>query len=219
MAQSATRPARVAAVKLVTPRFRVSFPQVWTAKAVGDGVPRFTVVSLFAPATMLATPVPPCLTSDKAAWAGLLAACDKLAREAWKKSYQEAKLAGGYTLPFHKGTEKEYAGYGEGIVFSTLSAYKNRPGVVDKDGKTPILSESDFYPGCYARASITPYIPSKFPKTMCFGLNNLQKLDEGERLDSFTSAEEDFGSDTSEYDPGMDGDADETGGDEFDPAA
>ena len=56
-----------------------------------------------------------------------------------------------------------------------------------------------------------PYVPMGWKKTMAIGLNNLQKLGEGERLDSFSSAEEDFGSDPGEY---GDGDATGIGGEE-----
>ena len=59
--------------------------------------------------------------------------------------------------------------------------------------------DEEFYAGCYARATVNPYVPQMYRKTLAIGLNNLQKLADGERLDSFTSAEDDFGADASEY--------------------
>jgi len=144
----------------------------------------------------------------------MMAVCDKLAREHWKKSYKEAQAQGGYTLPFHKGTEKELNGYGEGIIFCTLSAYVKGPQVINRQGELITRDGPDeFYAGCYARASVSPYIPAAFPKTMCLGLRNLQKMSDGDRLDSFTTAADDFGVDASEYDTGGDDP------DEFDPTA
>jgi hypothetical protein len=103
-----------------------------------------------------------------------------------------------YKTPFHKGEEKEqYSGFGAGVVFCTMSAYTRRPGVVGLDGVTP-LDPAELYPGCYARASVNPFGNAQW-KSISIGMNHLQKLAEGERLDGATSAEEDFGSDPLEY--------------------
>jgi hypothetical protein len=51
-------------------------------------------------------------------------------------------------------------------------------------------SSDELYAGCYARASVNPFVPKKWRKTLAIGLNNVQKLGDGERLDSFSSAED-----------------------------
>lgn len=50
------------------------------------------------------------------------------------------------------------------------------------------------YPGCVVRASVTFYWSDKGKKNggVCVALNNVQKLGEGPRLDSFRSAADDF---------------------------
>jgi hypothetical protein len=117
-----------------------------------------------------------------------------------------------YKLPFHRGEEKEYDGYGPGVVYCTMSAKNRRPGIVAKDGITPITQggPEEFYAGCFARASVTPFANKQW-KSLSLGLNNLQKLGDGTRLDAFSSAEDDFGSDPAEF-AGDEGDEADGGG-------
>ena len=66
------------------------------------------------------------------------------------------------------------------------------PGIVDED-LNPILDKSEVYSGVYGRASITLYaFNSNGNKGIACGLNNLQKLRDGEPLGSRASAESDF---------------------------
>jgi len=68
----------------------------------------------------------------------------------------------------------------------------NPPGIVDASRK-PILERSEVYSGCYGRASITFYaFNSNGNKGIACGLNNLQKIRDGEPLDGHTRAEDDF---------------------------
>ena len=76
----------------------------------------------------------------------------------------------------------------------------HKPGIVDKD-LNEIMTQSDFYSGCYGRASLNFYaynVDSKgTSKGIAASLNNLQKLEDGEVLDGSSSAEDDFGGDNS----------------------
>jgi hypothetical protein len=66
------------------------------------------------------------------------------------------------------------------------------PGMVDAD-RNPIISRSEVYSGVYGRASITFYaFNSNGNKGIACGLNNLQKIRDGEPLGSRASAESDF---------------------------
>lgn len=70
---------------------------------------------------------------------------------------------------------------------------KLKPGIVDRN-LDPILDQDEFYSGCYGRASINFYAFNVgMQKGIAAGLNNLQKLEEGERLAGGASAESDFG--------------------------
>lgn len=76
-----------------------------------------------------------------------------------------------------------------------LNANSNRkPSIVDRD-LNEIMSRDEFYSGCYGRASLSFYAYDKKSKGIACGLNNLQKLEDGEALAGGSSAEEDFGGD------------------------
>jgi len=74
-----------------------------------------------------------------------------------------------------------------------------KPDVVDT-ALNPILDKSEVYSGCFGRASVNFYPFSvDGNKGIAAGLNNVQKLGDGERLgggsrasDDFTAVEEDF---------------------------
>ena len=86
---------------------------------------------------------------------------------------------------------EEYAGY---MFFSASSTRK--PQIVDAN-VNPILDQDEFYSGCIGRASINFYaFDVKTNKGIAAGLNNIQKLEDGERLGGgAASAEDDFGDD------------------------
>ena len=66
------------------------------------------------------------------------------------------------------------------------------PGVVDADCN-PILDRSEVYSGCYCRVSLTFYaFNSNGNRGIACGLNNLQKVRDGEHLGGRVSAEEEF---------------------------
>ena len=72
------------------------------------------------------------------------------------------------------------------------------PGIVDAD-LNPILTRSEVYSGVYGRASITFYaFNSSGNKGIACGLNNLQKIRDGEPLGGKASAESDFATDDDE---------------------
>lgn len=66
------------------------------------------------------------------------------------------------------------------------------PGIVDANCN-PILERSEVYSGVYGRASISFYaFNSNGNKGIACGLNNLQKIRDGEPLGGRTRAEDDF---------------------------
>ena len=66
------------------------------------------------------------------------------------------------------------------------------PGIVDAD-RQPILERSEVYSGVYGRASINLYaFNSNGNKGIACGLNNLQKIRDGEPLGGKSRAEDDF---------------------------
>lgn len=72
------------------------------------------------------------------------------------------------------------------------------PGVVDAD-RQPIIERSEVYSGVYGRASINFYAFNvNGNKGIACGLNNLQKIRDGEPLGGKSSAESDFATDDDE---------------------
>jgi hypothetical protein len=82
----------------------------------------------------------------------------------------------------------------EGMYF--INANSNRkPAVVDRD-LNPILDKDEFYSGCYGRISLN-FFAFNFNgnKGVAAGLQNVQKLADGEMLAGGSTADEDFGGD------------------------
>ncbi len=69
---------------------------------------------------------------------------------------------------------------------------KNAPGIVDAD-RQPILDHSEVYSGVYGRASVSFYAFNvNGNRGIACGLNNLQKIRDGEPLGGQISAESEF---------------------------
>ncbi len=172
-------------VRLLTPMFRVSFPDVFQKRVFqgqGEESGRYSCAALFSGfevkegRTIIKVPAS-WSPNDQEKWKAIIAACNKVSVEAFKKPMTELDRAV-YKLPFHRGEEKEYAGYGPGVVFFTMSAKNVKPTVVGRDLTIP-LTQEEFYAGCYARASVTPFAFNNIGKGIALGLNHIQKLMEG----------------------------------------
>ena len=164
-------------VKVVTGKVRFSYANVFAPKAsVEGGTPKYSV-SIIIP------------KSDKETVTKL------------QKAFEEAKAAsasyfGGAVPKGLKGglrdgdEEKDDPAYAGSYFINANSAQK--PDVVDAD-LNPILDQNEFYSGCYGRASITFYpYNAQGSKGIACGLNNVQKLEDGEKLGGATTAAADF---------------------------
>ena len=73
------------------------------------------------------------------------------------------------------------------------------PGIVDAACQ-PIIDRSEVYSGVYGRASINFYaFNSNGNKGIACGLNNLQKIKDGEPLGGKSRAEDDFSDDDDDF--------------------
>ena len=164
---------------------RWSYANVWEAKSINGGTPKFSV-SLIVPKSDTVT-------------------VEKI-KAAIQAAYEEgqAKLKGNgrsvppltaIKTPLRDGDNERpddpaYAGC---YFINANSA--TAPGIVDAD-LNPILSRSEVYSGVYGRASISFYaFNSNGNKGIACGLNNLQKIRDGEPLGGKASAASDFASD------------------------
>ena len=148
---------------IMTPVFRVSFPEVFKAKAAEEGgEPKFSISMLFEKG------------EDLSRMQNLLL---EAAKEKWGDDVNVKSLR----RPFRDQGEKEISGYVDGAYFASASS-KQKPAVVDEDVE-PILDQNDFYAGCYAQAKVHAYAwDNKYGKGVSFGLGNIQKVRDGERL-------------------------------------
>jgi hypothetical protein len=179
-----TNPMKV----ITSPNTRWSYANVWEAKSINGGTPKFSV-SLIIP------------KSDTRTIAKIKAAIEAAYREG------EAKLKGnGKTMPplsaiktpLRDGdTERpDDPAYANSYFINANSS--TAPGIVDAD-RQPILERSEVYSGVYGRASINFYaFNSNGNRGIACGLNNLQKIRDGEPLGGKSRAEDDFATDVDE---------------------
>ncbi|KAB2953740.1 DUF2815 family protein [Heliorestis acidaminivorans] len=170
-------------MKVITgPNTRWSYANIWEAKSINGGAPKFSV-SLIVP------------KSDTQTVAKIKAAIEAAYHEG------EAKLKGnGRTVPplsaiktpLRDGdTERpDDPAYANAYFINANSS--TAPGIVDAD-RQPILERSEVYSGVYGRASINFYaFNSNGNKGIACGLNNLQKIRDGEPLGGKSRPEDDF---------------------------
>lgn len=174
-------------LKTMSPEFRVSFPQVFTAKSFQGNAPKFSIVMLFDKASQESEGFKVMKGLAKKAF------IRKFGEAAWNGPKSSTGWPEGYKNPFRRGSEKseKYEGYGDDAIFMTASS-KNQPGLVDEKLQA-IISEGDFYAGCYARATINAYeFDTAGNRGVAFGLNNIQKLRDGEAFSGRVKAEDEF---------------------------
>ena len=161
---------------IITGKFRVSFPYVFRpSKPMQVGAePKYSVTMLF---------------SKDADLTKLKAAVRAAAVDKW--GADQAQWPKGMRNPFRDQGEKEYEGYEKGLIFIVATS-KQRPGLVDAKLQD-IIEEKDFYPGCYARASVRAFAYDQAGnRGVAFGLQNIQKLADGEPLGGRTRPADDF---------------------------
>jgi hypothetical protein len=168
------------ALKITTPVFRGSYANLFQAREFqNDGNPKFGVQALW-------DKTDPALKPIKAAI--IAAAVEKFgekARDILDKNTLKLRS------PLRDGDEEnpEDENY-EGKIFANLNS-KNKPGIVDLKGN-PIFEESEAYSGCFFRATCGVYAYDNKSKGVSLGLNNVQLVKKGERLDGRKDAAEDF---------------------------
>lgn len=164
--------------KVVTGEVRLSYAHLFQPTAVNDGdEPKYSV-SLLIP------------KGDKATLRKIKAAIEA-ATEAGLAKFG-GRRPPNLRSPLRDGdTERpddpEYAGH-----FFINASSKTRPGVVDRN-LNAILDSEEVYSGCYGRASVNFYAYNvSGNRGIACGLNNVQKLRDGDYLGGRSRAEDDF---------------------------
>lgn len=172
--------------KVITgPKTRWSYANVWDAKSINGGAPKYSV-SLIIP------------KSDTKTVKKIQAAIQAAYEEGQSKLKGNGKSVPALSViktPLRDGDAErpDDEAYKNSYFINANSA--TAPGIVDAD-RNPILERSEVYSGVYGRASISLYaFNSNGNRGIACGLNNLQKISDGEPLGGKSRAEDDFDTD------------------------
>lgn len=168
--------------KVITGKVRFSYAHVFEPKSIEDGGEKKYSVNLIIPKTDT-------VTIEK------IEEAVEAAKVAGKASKWGGKIPTNLKLPLRDGdAERPDDENYENSYFINASS-RNKPGIVDVN-KDEIMTKDEFYSGCYGRASVNFYAFNvSGNKGIAAGLNNLQKLEDGEHLAGGSSAAEDFAED------------------------
>ena len=178
MANKVTIPTKV----ITGVNTRWSYANVWDPKSINGGAPKYSV-SLIIP------------KSDTATVAKIKAAIQAAYEEGESKLKGNGKTVPALSViktPLRDGDVErpDDPVYADAYFINANSA--TAPGIVDAD-LNPILERSEVYSGVYGRASINLYaFNSNGNRGIACGLNNLQKISDGEPLGGKSRAEDDF---------------------------
>ena len=168
---------------------RWSYANVWEPKSINGGAPKYSV-SLIIPKSDTKT-----VTAVKNA---IQAAYDE-GQSKLKGSSKSVPALSSIKNPLRDGDieRPDDEAYKDSYFINANSA--TAPGIVDA-ARQPILECSEVYSGVYGRASINLYaFNSNGNKGIACGLNNLQKISDGEPLGGKTRAEDDFADEDEEF--------------------
>ena len=171
--------------KVITGEARLSYANLWEPKSINGGAPKYSV-SIIIP------------KSDTRTIAKIKAAIETAYREGETKLKGNGKTVPALSAlktPLRDGdTERpDDEAYADSYFINANSA--TAPGIVDSACET-ILERSQIYSGVYARASVNFFaFNSNGNKGIACGLNNIQKLRDGDPLGGKSRAEDDFATD------------------------
>ena len=168
--------------KVITGVCRLSYANIWQAKSINGGAPKYSASVL----------IP---KSDTKTLAKVKAAIQAAYEEGEGKLKGNGKTApslASLKTPFRDGDterpdDEAYAGHW------FINANSNTaPGVVDSN-REPIYDTSEIYSGVYARVSLSFYaFNSNGNRGIACALQNIQKVRDGEALGGKSKAEDDF---------------------------
>lgn len=169
--------------KVITGVVRLSYANVWEAKSINGGKPKFSV-SLIIP------------KSDKVTLGKIKTAIEAAYQEGQAKLRGTGKTVpplGALKTPLRDGDAERPDDEAYQNAYFVNANSDNAPGIVDLN-REPITDRSQVYSGVYARASINfyAYNAGGASRGIACGLSNLQKVKDGEPLGGRSRAEDDF---------------------------
>ena len=177
-------------MKVITgPNTRWSYANMWEPKSINGGTPKYSV-SLIIP------------KSDKVTVETIKKAIQAAYEEGQSKLKGNGKSVPSRSVlktPLRDGDleRPDDEAYANSYFINANSA--TALGIVDADRNT-IIDRSEVYSGVYGRASINLYaFNSNGNKGIACGLNNLQKIKDGEPLGGKSRAEDDFATEEDDF--------------------
>ena len=150
-------------MKIKLHNVRLSFPNLFTPKSVNGSEPKFGASFLLSK------------EDDAAQIATIRNACNAVAKEQWP-----AKVPAGVKLCLHEGSEKEYDGYGETVMYVSASSTITPP-VVDESLQAVTEHQGKVYPGCLVNVVLRLWAQdNQFGKRINAQLQAVQFAGEGE---------------------------------------
>ena len=168
---------------------RWSYANVWQAKSINGGTPKFSV-SLIIPKSDTKT-----VTAVKNA----IQAAYEEGQSKLKGNSKSVPALTAIKTPLRDGDAErpDDEAYKDCYFINANSA--TAPGIVDA-ARNPIIEHSEVYSGVYGRASINFYaFDSNGNRGIACGLNNLQKISDGDPLGGKTRAEDDFADEDEDF--------------------
>lgn len=176
---------------LITPEGVLSYPKLFRSELPKDAEPgdkkKWSTTILFTQAAV-----------ETAEYKALVTEAIKCARDKWGADADQMIRDGQLRMPFRKDVAAK--GYpAEFVAFMNLSKTDDSdknvipPQIIGRDAK-PLTDTREIYPGVRARLSVGVFAYTrKGNKGVSFGLNNVQKLGDGPRIDNRKSAQDEFG--------------------------
>ena len=168
--------------KVITGVCRLSYANIWQAKSINGGAPKYSASVL----------IPKSDTKTVAKVKAAIQAAYEEGEGKLKGNGKTAPSLASLKTPFRDGDterpdDEAYAGHW------FINANSNTaPGVVDAS-REPIYDTSEIYSGVYARVSLSFYaFNSNGNRGIACGLQNIQKVRDGESLGGKAKAEDDF---------------------------
>ena len=168
--------------KVITGVCRLSYANIWQAKSINGGAPKYSASVL----------IPKSDTKTVAKVKAAIQAAYEEGEGKLKGNGKTAPSLASLKTPFRDGDterpdDEAYAGHW------FLNANSNTaPGVVDAN-REPIYDTSEIYSGVYARVSLSFYaFNSNGNRGIACALQNIQKVRDGEALGGKSKAEDDF---------------------------
>ena len=179
--------------KVITGVCRLSYANIWQAKSINGGAPKYSASVL----------IPKSDTKTVAKVKAAIQAAYEEGEGKLKGNGKTAPSLASLKTPFRDGDterpdDEAYAGHW------FINANSNTaPGVVDSN-REPIYDTSEIYSGVYARVSLSFYaFNSNGNRGIACALQNIQKVRDGEALGGKSKAEDDFNDNFSADDGGF----------------